>query len=89
MEARKTNLLMLSLCSAGCLPAPPGTPPGFAERLEERFAERVQGQLDVEEACRGFLTLAKDAVAACVAVGVCLSAARQPACLPACLLPAS
>ena len=28
----------------------------------------ISGQLDIEDACRGFLDLAKDAVAACVAV---------------------
>ncbi|KAI7841448.1 hypothetical protein COHA_004843 [Chlorella ohadii] len=40
----------------------------FADALEERFAEHVKGSLDVEEACRGFLDLAKEGAAACVAV---------------------
>lgn len=40
----------------------------FAEALEERFAEHIKGSLDVEEACRGFLDLAKEGAAACVAV---------------------
>ncbi|KAI3425101.1 hypothetical protein D9Q98_008479 [Chlorella vulgaris] len=40
----------------------------FAEGLEERFADNFKGSLDVEAACRGFLDLAKEGAAACVAV---------------------
>eukprot|EP00887_Chlorella_sp_A99_P000004 scaffold16.g4.t1 len=40
----------------------------FADRLEETFTESARGQLDIEDACRGFLTLAKEAVATLVAV---------------------
>lgn len=42
--------------------------PSPAGSLERTFAEHSRGQLDIEEACRGFLELAKEAVAASVAV---------------------
>lgn len=39
----------------------------FAEGLEDTLDEGLKGQLDVEEACRGFLDVAKEAAAALVA----------------------
>ncbi|KAL4437795.1 hypothetical protein ABPG77_005707 [Micractinium sp. CCAP 211/92] len=39
----------------------------FAEGLEEALEDGLKGQLNVEEACRGFLDLAKEAAAALVA----------------------